>query len=371
MHVMHVVDGLPLGGAERMLVDIANATVAGGDRVSACVTRTCTDLAGSLDSRIRLHVLGRKRRFDFKALRRFARLAHDEKVDVLHAHSRSTFSFLALLKLLRRIHVPVLFHDHYGSIEQDESVPLWFRFAGRFLLDSYVGVYGKLGHWAKSAGVPSERIAVIGNALDLSRVQNVLALDLHREFGFSTGDRVGVVVAGIRQDKGIDLLLQVLAFSPLPPAIKLLIVGGDADPAYAQQCRRLATQLKLDDFVRFTGRREDVPAIVKGADFALMPSRSESGPLVLIEYMAAGLPFVSTRVGDIALRSEQAGLPGFVPPDNAPAFRDAFDGLLALPPTEWQARVAMGRRLAGEHFDILRVMPRWYGIYREAVNGNP
>ena len=31
------------------------------------------------------------------------------------------------------------------------------------------------------------------------------------------------------------------------------------------------------------------------ADFAVLPSRSESGPLVLIEYMALGLPFVATN----------------------------------------------------------------------------
>ena len=30
MHVLHIIDGLGLGGAERMLVDIANATVADG-----------------------------------------------------------------------------------------------------------------------------------------------------------------------------------------------------------------------------------------------------------------------------------------------------------------------------------------------------
>lgn len=367
MHIMHVIDGLPLGGAERMLVDIANATVAGGDQVSACVTRSCIDLAGGLDSRVHLHVLGRTRRFDFKALRRFARLVPDEKANLLHAHSRSTFSFLALLKALRWIRVPILFQDHYGSIEQDESVPFWFRWGGRFLLDQYVGVYDKLGQWAKTAGVPNGRIEVIGNALDLSRLQSSPALDLDREFGFAKGDRIGVVVAGIRPDKGIDLLLQALALSPMPPAIKLLIVGGDSDPVYAEHCRKMAIQLKLGGCLRFTGKRHDVPSIVRGADFALMPSRSESGPLVLIEYMMAGLPFVSTRVGDIARLAQSEGLREFVVADDPAAFRDALDRLLKLSPGEWRARVEAGRRVAAERFDILKVMPRWQELYRDVL----
>lgn len=369
MHIMHVIDGLPLGGAERMLVDIANATVARGDRVSACVTRTCIDLASSLDPRIRLHVLGRTRRFDFKALRRLPRLVHEEKVDVLHAHSRSTFSLLSATKMFAWLKTPIILHDHY-SIEMNACIPVWFRFAVRFCLHRYVGVYARLAEWAERAGVPRQRIEVIGNALDLSRLQNGEALDLHREFGFSKGDRVGVVVAGIRAEKGIDLLLQALALAPLAPGVKLLLIGSDADPNYAQRCRQLATQLKLDACVQFTGKRHDVPSIIKGADFALMTSRSESGPLVLIEYMAAGLPLVSTQVGDIAQRAAKAGLPGFVPPDNAPAFRDAFNELLTLPPSGWQARAAMGRRLAGEHFDIRQVMPRWHAVYRQAVNDN-
>src|SRR5258705_412825 len=141
MHIMHVIDGLPLGGAERMLVDIANATAAGGVRVSACVTRSCIDLAGSLDSRVHLHVLGRTRRCDFKAVRQFARLVQEERVNLLHAHSRSTFSLLAFVKMIGWLKPPIVLHDHFGSIEKDASVPAWFRFAGRFCLRRYIGVY--------------------------------------------------------------------------------------------------------------------------------------------------------------------------------------------------------------------------------------
>lgn len=370
MHIMHVIDGLPLGGAERMLVDIANVTVGAGDHVSVCVTRTCTDLGDSLDPSISLHVLGRTRRFDMKALRRFAVLVRERRVDLLHAHSRSTFAFLAVLKLLRWIRVPILFQDHYGSIERDESVPLWFRLAGRVFLDQYVGVCDKLGMWARKAGVPSHKIAVVGNRLNLFRLQEGPALDLHQEFGFAPGDRVGVVVAGIRYDKGTDLLLQALALSPLLPATKILIIGGDVDPGYAEQCRQLAKQLRLNDHVRFVGRRLDVPAVVKGADFALMPSRSESGPLVLIEFMMAGLPLVSTMVGDIARLAQQSGLGEFVPAGDPAAFRAALDRLLRLSPAEWSARSDVGRRIALERFDLREALPRWQELYHHILARN-
>jgi hypothetical protein len=45
---MHVIDSLAVGGAERMLVEIANASATHGHCVSVCVTRDGRDLAPEL-----------------------------------------------------------------------------------------------------------------------------------------------------------------------------------------------------------------------------------------------------------------------------------------------------------------------------------
>jgi glycosyltransferase involved in cell wall biosynthesis len=239
--------------------------------------------------------------------------------------------------------------------------------AGRFLLDQYVGVYDKLALWAKKAGVPSGRIEVIGNALDLSRLDQAEKLDLCKLFDLGAGERVGVVVAGLRVDKGIDVLLNALALRPFSRPIKILVIGGASDPDYAGRCRQLCLSLGLEKTVLFAGRRSDVPALIKGADFALMPSRSESGPLVLIEYMMAGLPFVSTLVGDIARLAQREGLLEFVAPDDPVAFREAMDRLLVLPAENWRTRAESGRCLAVKQFDIKRVMPRWEKLYASVL----
>src|SRR5262249_47532662 len=103
MHVMHVIDSLCLGGAERMLVDIANATVSDGHRVSACITRDGRDLANELHPAVHLWVLARRKRFEGTALKQFAAIIKEHKVDLLHVHNRSTFSFAAVVKTLRLI----------------------------------------------------------------------------------------------------------------------------------------------------------------------------------------------------------------------------------------------------------------------------
>ena len=128
-----------------------------------------------------------------------------------------------------------------------------------------------------------------------------------------------------------------------------------------------ATALGLGSEVHFLGERTDVESILKGADFSVVPSRAESGPLVLIEYLVAGLPFVATRIGAVAERLAQLEVPGIVDPDRADLLSAAIDQLLTLSPAERSARAAIGPAIARRHFDISRALPLWYDVYERAV----
>jgi glycosyltransferase involved in cell wall biosynthesis len=366
MHIMHVIDSLEVGGAERMLVEIANQTAADGHQVSVCVTRSQCALAGSFRHGIALTTLNRSRRFDWDAFNNFASIIKYQKVEVLHAHSRSTLAFLSFAKTLGLIHIPIIFHDHYG-IEIDPSIPLWFRLWAKHCLYHYVGVYSKLATWAEAAGIPKERISVIENALDLKPLCQASPLDLRREFGIAGDVLIGIVAGGIRYEKGIDALLEAIARSSCRHLITILVAGGERDKAYSQACREQSTAMALESSVKFIGERLDLPNLVRGADFALIPSRSESGPLVLIEYMAAGLPFVSTKVGAIARRVAELGIPEFVDPGDAGSLAMALDRLVYLAPGERHARAKAGQEVALRDFDIKRKIAQWYKIYASAL----
>ncbi len=365
---MHVIDALRLGGAERMLVDIANATAADGHTASVSLTRDGRDLAHELRPNIHLWVLGRKKRFDWAALRHFASIVREERVDVLHVHGRTTFAFVALAKALGWVSTPILLHDHNGLIEIDSSVPLWFRLWGRHHVERYVGVYSRLAEWAVTAGVPRARTCAIGNAIALGRLEDAPPLNLRAAFGIAEHARIGIVVCGIRREKGVLQLLEALPGPCERHALRVILVGGEREAGHVAACKSKAVSLGLGQAVIFAGERPDVAQLMKGADFGVIPSLSESGPLVLIEMMAAGLPFVATLVGGIAHDVKTFGGAQFIPPGDAVAMADALDALLALSPERWKARVEAGRRVAREHFDVCDAMPEWYRMYRECLN---
>ena len=372
MRIMHIIDSLDVGGAERMLVEIANAAAADGNDVLVVVTRSVTTLASHLHPKIKVITLNRRYRLDVSAMRCVADHAQRHCIDVFHAHGRTTLSFIAAARTLRLTRIPVVFHDHYGRIETERSVPYWFRLWGRHHVSQYVGVYSKLADWAASAGILPQRIHVIENALDLDRVDFGAAphgSSLRQQFAIPQGLSLGIVIAGIRVEKGVDVLLNALAQSQHRGAFKIVLIGGERDSGYAAACRTQCSLLGLDDMVIFAGQRPDAAGLLPEADFAVLPSRSESGPLVLIEYLVAGLPFVATKVGSVGTRICSLGVPDFVHAGDIPGLALALDNLLRLTRHQRRIRGETGRELARRYFDIRQAMPQWYAVYNAAVMG--
>lgn len=365
IRVMHLTDSLVLGGKERMLVEIANASLVLGIAVAVCVTRSDLTLVRELDANVVIRCLERKSTFDLSGLYRFRVFVRAFQPDLFHAHGRSSFSFLAFAKQLGLISAPILLHDHHGKIETDQSVPFWFQRWGRHHVSWYVGVYRKLGTWAVKAGVPPEKISVIDNALNLQRIYNARPLNLRHMCGLPEDCLIGVAVGRISPEKGQDVLVQALGRCQNIEKLKILLVGAEKNEPYNRDVRAQIKDLGLEDSVLFLGARQDIPEILKGADFGILASRSESGPLVLIEYMASQLPFIVSRVGGISERVFELNLPGFVPAENPEMLARALDEMAALGTAERISRGAKGLKIAQDSFDIEKTIPQWGALYSQ------
>jgi glycosyltransferase involved in cell wall biosynthesis len=368
MHVMHVIDSLALGGAERMLVEIANQTATDGLPVSVCITRTDSTLSKTLKQTIPFFALGRQKRWDWKAMKTFCSIVRNCKVDLLHIHGRTTLSFVCLLRTLRLINTPIIFLDHYG-IELDHSIPLWFKYMGKYCIDQYVGVSDKLGKWATTTGIALEKVRVISNGLYIKSILDIVPINIKKKLDIANDVLIGVTVGGWRKEKGLDVLIQAVNQVKLHHSFKMIVLGGARNENYFNECRYLISSLNLNDFFIFLGERHDLISLIKGVDFAIISSLSESGPLTLIEYMACGLPLVSTKVGEISKQASLLGLTEFVTPGDPRGLAEAMDRLLSLSELERRARGQRGLDVCLEHFDIRQKMCQWYHLYEKVVSG--
>ena len=98
-----------------------------------------------------------------------------------------------------------------------------------------------------------------------------------------------------------------------------LLVGLEADLAYAADLRAQVAEHGLDERVRFAGQRSDVARRLLAADALLLPA-GEVTPLVLMEAMAHGTPVIAARMGSIADVVGDDGHSGLlIAPDDAAA----------------------------------------------------
>lgn len=360
---MHVIDGLGRGGAERVLVELANQFARLGHGVQCCVTRTDISLACELDRGIPVNALGRTRRVDRSAFREFGRMARD--VDLLHVHSRSTLGFLAAVRLTGSRLPPVVFHDHFGG---EGRLPFWLAAVGPRLIAEYVAVAPRLAGHARRSGFPVHRLSVIGNGLSLHRLDTIPTAQLRELLSVAKGAPLGICVCGIRKQKGVDLLIRALAAAARDGTrIFVAIVGKDADPKFGAKCRELAGELGVADQVLFLGERADAAGLMRSADFGVIPSRSESGPLTLIECLAARIPVVSSLTGEIADRAARAGVTGMVPPGDVDALTEALVAAASLDLDARVERGRLGRAIAEDHFEVEQLVPTWTAVYERAA----
>jgi glycosyltransferase involved in cell wall biosynthesis len=106
-------------------------------------------------------------------------------------------------------------------------------------------------------------------------------------------------VGNLEKVKQVDLILRALerASEDLPDNWNLTIVGDGPEEV---PLKSLAKQLCIENRVNFVGRikwGDPLFKIYRQAHLLLVTSLTESGPRVIIEAMASGLPVLSTPVG--------------------------------------------------------------------------
>ncbi len=283
---------------------------------------------------------------------------------------RDPLAWARLASLFAANPEPVLLSlDHHDAVFAGAAAARWARRTHRFLAVHSTGLYGKRSSFSMSdrlvlgayegivalaksharylvdrEGIDERRIRIIPNGVDTDRFRPA-GSESERErrrsaLSIPPGRFVVVIVAALRPEKNHRLLLEAAARIAVSRREFLFLIVGEGPEG--EELRRLARDPSLGDSVRFTGRRDDIPAILSAADLAVLCSHRivETFPLAVLEAMACGVPVVSTDVG--AVREMIAdGVEGrIVRPGDAEALAEA---LLALADAS-DERTRMGER---------------------------
>jgi len=266
-----------------------------------------------------------------------------EGIDVIHAHNPPDTLFMigAFYKLFGKKYV---FDHHDLSPElylsrldvEDGIVYRTLIFTEKLCLKlanlviatnkSYKGIEIERGK------INPEKIFIVRNGPDLDRIIKVS----HDERLKKMNKTILGYVGAMNPQDGVDYLLRSLKY--LVDEMKrtdfyCVIVGcGDS----LEDLKSMATELKLDDYVWFTGYipDEDMIRYLSTADICVDPDPSSplnnvSTWVKIMEYMALGKPIVSYDLKETRFTAKEAAT--FVPPNDEIEFAKAVAKLMDNP----------------------------------------
>lgn len=183
-------------------------------------------------------------------------------------------------------------------------------------------------YYNREFGKPENRMVVVPNEVNLERFRNAQPAPVN----VPKGSLKVLFLHRLSPRKGAHLLPSIIASVARQVPDSYFIIAGDG-PSRKEVEDKLR-DCGLADRVKFLGwvKNREVPQLMRACDVYIMPSPEEGFPRVLIEAMAAGIPFVASDVGgvrDITTAEQQEFLVakrGFdVPPGE---FADAVVRLL-------------------------------------------
>ncbi len=366
--ILHVVHSLTQGGTERTLIALLRALATGPFRHAVATLREAGPLAAELPDMIACRPIGalRARRLTPTSRIvsvRLARYARRFGTRIIHARNTGCWADATLAAWLTPGAQLVL--GFHGLESATPLPPRRRRIAGwacrtgaKFTTVSQAGKTLLV----EQARIPAERITVLPNGVDREafKPQSRSIRQVARtSFEYSEKEWVVGIVGSLTTVKGHDTLLAAAAcIAADNPHLRLLIVGdGPLRATLAQEAQAAG----VADRVRFTGWRDDVPAILSAMDVFVCASESEGMSNAMLEAMAAGLPIVATSVGDHS-HLLRHGIEGLLVPPGAPR---AMAGALAQLARDQalRQRFATAARTRSAAFEFRETVRAYAGFY--------
>lgn len=371
-HVLHIITGLAVGGAEMALYRLIVQS-RGGDYTHTVISLTPEGGMRErfFDAGIILHVLD-LRRSPLSQFLKLCRLVREIRPDIVQTwlyHADMLGGLAARLVGNRNIIWGIRSTEvAWGCSRHTTLVRKACARLSRWVPHTIVCVAEAARRAHTAIGYDAARMVVVGNGFDVSRLTATPAqrAELREQCGFGPDDIVIGTVGRFNASKDHGTFVRAVGLLARRHAhLRFLMVGKDLDADNRDLARWIAETGMRNRFV-LLGERADVPVCLAAMDIFCLSSRMEAFPNVVGEAMAMGLPCVSTHVGDVAMLLADTGV--IVPPGDPEMLAQGIATLLAMEPAQ---RASLGQRARARilaEFTMDRARRRFETIYNHIAS---
>ncbi len=355
MKVLHVINSLNVGGAEKMLVDIMVYLKKYKDVQSHVLVLGPINKGFEnrfFEESISFTVIDKS----WLSLKKYIGVMKVLKeYDVIHSHLFPTNYVLSLfsLKYPKKVFITTE-HSTHNRRRDYPILNLLERFVyGRYKLILAISdkTKSKLVSWLGSDFC--SKVVVVHNGVELSSYSNVSSnynhdLDLSKKCTL-------LMIGSFREQKNQDCIIRALKF--LPEHVRLRLAGcGDRKEILV----KLADDLGVLSRVDFLGLQSDIPSIISSSDIVIQSSHWEGFGLAAVEGMAASKPVIASNVD--GLREVVDGYGLLFEPDNSEQLAELVDKLIMN--KEMYCQVSNNCFLRSKDFEIKRLVNLYVENYR-------
>lgn len=368
VNILHLHSTFSLGGKEARAVRLMNLL---GNRARHTIVSGMPDQLGARDAiapGINYEIAqnpppltGRPSVARYEAIARYMR-----RFDLVLTYNWGAIDGVMAKRVFPKGMPPVVHHEDGFNADEADGLKIERNIYRRFALPAAHALVVPsetleaiaLGTWKQ----PPARVHRIANGIATAAYAGKPDPKAIPGFRRRPGEVVIGTLAGLRAVK--DLPTLVRAAGGVSARVSLVIVGEGPE---RDRILDAAEAMGMVDKVHLPGFLPDPHRYIGLFDILALSSKSEQFPISVIEAMAAGLPVVAPKVGDIAQMVSEANRP-YIVQANEVMLRDSLQALAGAKPA---ARAYVGeqnRAKAVSEYDEAVMIDRYIALYEQAMS---
>jgi glycosyltransferase involved in cell wall biosynthesis len=309
MRAAHVFISMPVGGAEDIVLTLAESEVPGVEIVTVCLRELGVAGAEASERGVRVELLraAPRRRFSPLGVWRLSRWLREQRIDVVHSHVYNAHVYAVLAARLAG--VPVVMHHHKTFNRERRRRWLILRVLAKLAAAQITLSEQTREDIISALKVPREVTHVMANTVD-SRVFRLTAdrAALRRELGLGERAQIigGIASLSAQKNHAATVWMMTGLKKALPECRGIIFGEGMMRPALEAEIAAAG----VGDVLELAGNKRPIAPWLQSLDVLLLPSTWEGQPMVLLQGLACGVPIVASRIeGNVAtLGAEHPGL---------------------------------------------------------------